>query len=82
MLIVTRPYSPQILLNEGLICVSEQKLYAAQQLRAEQIRKGDEEKWKQAEQRQRDRQIAQEQSESNSRTLDNDQKSPATTFDH
>lgn len=82
MLIVTRPYSPQILLNEGLICVSEQKLYAAQQLRAEQIRKGDEEKWKQAEQHQRDRQIAQEQSESNARTLDNDQKSPATTFDH
>lgn len=77
MLIVTRPYSLQILLNEGLTCVSEQELYAAQQLRAEQIRKRDE-----AEQHQRDSQIAQEQSESNARTPDNDQKSPATTFDH
>ena len=77
MLIVTRPYSLQILLNEGLICVSEQELYAAQQLRAEQIRKRDE-----AEQHQRDGQIAQEQSESNARTPNNDQKSPATTLDH
>lgn len=65
MLIVTRPYSLQILLDEGLICVSEQELYAAQQLRAEQIRKRDEEKWRQAEQHQRDDQITQEQSESN-----------------
>lgn len=82
MLIVTRPYSLQILLNEGLICISEQELYAAQQLRDEQIRKRDEEKWRQAEQHQRDGQIAQEQRESNARTLDNDQKSPATTSDH
>lgn len=70
MLIVTRPYSLQILLNEGLICVSEQELYAAQQLRAEQIRRRDEEKWRQAEQHQRNGQITQEQSESNARTLD------------
>ena len=103
MLIVTRPYSLQILSNEGLICVSEQKLYAAQQSRAEQIRKRDEDKWRQADQHQRDGQITQEdgqitredgqitqedgqitqeQSESNARTLDNDQKNPATTFDN
>ena len=82
MLIVTRPYSLQILWNEGLMCVSEQELYAAQQSRAEQIRKRDEEGWRQAEQRQRDGQITQKQSESNARSLDNDQKSPATTFNH
>lgn len=45
--------------------VDKQELYAAQQLRAEQIRKRDE-----AEQHQR--QIAQKQSESNARTRDND----------
>lgn len=50
--------------------VNKQELYAAQQLRAEQIRKRDEEKWRQAEQHQRDGQITQEQSESNARTLD------------
>jgi hypothetical protein len=82
MLIVTRPYSLQILLNEGLICVSEQELYAAQQSRAEQLRKQDEEKRGQAEQHQRDGQIIQEQSESNARTIGNEQKSPGTTFDH
>ena len=96
MLIVTRPYSLRILSNEGLIRVSEQKLYAAQQSRAEQIRKRDEDKWRQADQHQRDGQITQEngqitqedgqitreQSEGNARTLDNDQENPATTFDH
>lgn len=61
--------------------VNKQELHAAQQIRAEQIRKRDEEKRRQAEQHQRD-QIAREQSERNARTLDSDQKSPATTFDH
>ena len=82
MLIVIRPYSLQTFSNESLICVSEQELYAAQQSRAEQIRKRDEERWRQAEQHQRDCQITQQQSESNARVLNNDQKNPATTFDH
>lgn len=48
--------------------VDKQELYTAQQLRAEQIRKRDEEKWRQAEQRRRNDQIKQEQNESNART--------------
>ena len=70
MLIVTRPYSFQILSNEGLICVSEQELYAAQQSRAEQIRKRDE---RDGDKPSGDDQIMQEQSEGNARSLDNDQ---------